>query len=276
MQHPVWPMAGTGHPDVQRYRALRRPGVSPTEAAIEGTWALAHALAASTPVHCVFVCHELVRGQETYDVVRRVVASGRTAVWSVGRRLLDRMTTRDGPDGVAAIVEVPPRSLDSLHIPASARILIADRVEMAGNAGTLIRCADGAGASAVIFTDPRTGLLHPQSVKASMGTIFSMPIVASTATAAITWAKDHRMSVVAADPRARRSYRELSPTGAVAIVVGSERLGLSDQWRHAADQTVSIPMLGRADSLNVGHAAALLLYEALHRAPPQHADRTRR
>jgi tRNA G18 (ribose-2'-O)-methylase SpoU len=70
--------------------------------------------------------------------------------------------------------------------------------------------------------------------------------------------------VVAADPGASVSYRDARYDGRVAIVLGCERRGVAPAWREAADVVVSIPMLGVADSLNVGHAAALLLYEALH------------
>ncbi|HVM08837.1 MAG TPA: TrmH family RNA methyltransferase [Acidimicrobiales bacterium] len=177
---------------------------------------------------------------------------------------MGRLATRDGPDGVAAVVQLADWQLGSLLVSERARVLVVDGAEMAGNVGSLIRCADGAGADAVIVTTPRARVLHPQAIKASMGTIFSMPIVEASPSDAVAWVRSQGMTIVAADPAAHRHYRDFSMRGPTAVVVGSERQGLSEDWRQAADVVVRIPMLGRADSLNIGHAAALLLYEALH------------
>jgi len=265
MEHQPARHAGPAHPSVRQYFAVRRHRGGPRHAAIEGVWALTRALDAGVPVHEVFVCDELVRGDDTTRALAR--AAGRdAAVHRVGRRLMERMTSRDGPDGVTAVVEVLEWDLESISVGTGGRVLIVDRAELPGNIGTLIRCADGAGASAIVLTDARAWPLHPQSIKASMGTIFAMPLVEASASDAIAWCRRAGLRIVAADPAAPVSYRACDLRGPVAIVVGSERLGLSDAWRQAADVLVRIPMLGRADSLNVGHAAALLLYEALHHA----------
>jgi TrmH family RNA methyltransferase len=99
-----------------------------------------------------------------------------------------------------------------------------------------------------------------------MGAVFSVPILEMGRTEALEWLRAAGFRLMAADPGAPLSYREADYRGRVAIVLGSERYGLPQFWRDTADVLVSIPMLGIADSLNVGHAAALLLYEALHRA----------
>jgi TrmH family RNA methyltransferase len=100
-------------------------------------------------------------------------------------------------------------------------------------------------------------------LKASMGTVLSLPVVDVERDEALRWLRRRGVRTIAADPAAPTSYRDARWIGPLAIVLGSERHGLAPFWRDAADVTVSIPMLGVADSLNVGHAAALLLYEAL-------------
>ena len=249
---------------VQQYLQLKQRGRGDArDAAIEGLWSLSRAVGAGVDVRTVFVCHELVRGPDT-PAVLAVVRSRGTRVVEVGRRTIERMTARDGPNGIAAIVRLRAWSLDSLATSRNSRVLVADRPELPGNIGTLIRCADGAGATGIVLTDPRARVLHPQAIKASMGTIFSMPVVETTAPAAVAWARRRRMRVVAADPGASTSYRTSELRGPVVVVVGSERFGLSELWRNSADLLVGIPMLGTADSLNVGQAAALILYEAAH------------
>jgi TrmH family RNA methyltransferase len=141
--------------------------------------------------------------------------------------------------------------------------VIADSFDLPGNLGTIIRCADGAGAAGVVVTDRRIRLTHPLVLKASMGTVFSLPVVDADRDAALGWLRTRHFRIMAAEPDAPITYRDVDYRGRIAIVVGSERHGLAAFWREAADVAVSIPMLGVADSLNVGHAAALLLYEAL-------------
>ena len=256
--------AGIGHPEVRRFLAIkhnRRPTTA-NAVALEGLWSIRHAIDAAIPVDVVFVCTSLLRGDDAHHAVDHLRAAG-AAVFEVSERVVARMVDRDGPDGLAAIARLHERQLDDIAIDASTRLVIADSFELAGNLGTLIRCADGAGASGVVVTDRRVRLTHPLVVKASMATVFSMRVVDVDRSDALTWIRDQRVRLVAADPAATTSYRDADYRGPVAVVVGSERYGLASFWRDAADAVVSIPMLGVADSLNVGHAAALLLYEAL-------------
>ncbi len=142
-------------------------------------------------------------------------------------------------------------------------MVVADRFELVGNLGTVVRCADGAGAAGVLAVDTPFRLSHPLLVKASMGTIFSTPVVSVGLEEALEWLNRNGFRLLAADPGASVPYDRADYRGPLAIVLGNERTGLSPAWAKAAGTLVSIPMLGVADSLNVGHAAALLLYEAL-------------
>lgn len=264
-QHPTKPVpAGTGHPAVQRFRDLRtnrRPNPH-LGVALEGLWALGHAVDAGLEIEAVFVCRALLRGPASEALVGRVAARG-APVFDVSERVLRRMVDRDGPDGLAAVARLRRWSLGAIPVRRASRFLVADNVELPGNLGTIVRCGDGAGAGAVLLTERRVRLTHPGVVKASMGTIFTMPVASGSAEEVFEWLRGHAVTIVAAHPDASVSYRAVAYEPPVAIVVGSERYGLSPFWREHADVVVSIPMLGTADSLNVGHAAALLLYEAL-------------
>jgi TrmH family RNA methyltransferase len=255
---------GADNPRVRQYINVKknRGGSHGTAVALEGLWTLRRALDACAVVEVIFVCPELLRGSDSDAVIRRAQKRG-ARMYEVSERVLGRMVDRDGPDGLAAVAHLPEHLLDDIRVVATTRVVVLDRIELAGNLGAIIRCADGAGAAAVILTDRRTRATHPLVVKSSMGTIFSMPIIDAAADKVISWARRGGMRIVAADPAASMSYRDARYEGAQAIVLGSERYGLSDEWRVAADLLVSIPMRGVADSLNVGHAAALLLYESL-------------
>jgi len=222
------------------------------------------------------VCPELVRGPATADAVAAARRQGADVV-EVGERLLRRLVSRDGPDGVAAIVELPEATLAGRSLAADDRLLVVDGCEIAGNLGSLVRCADAAGVRLVLATSLGTRVTHPAAVKASMGTLFRVPVVESSVPSAVAWLRGQGCEIVAADPGAPCSYRDHAFGTRAAVVVGSERRGLDAGWVTAADAVVSIPMLGAADSLNVGQAAALLLYEALSasRRRPARSSRDR-
>lgn len=264
-QHPSGlPQVGGSHPRVKQYLNIKRNrGPSPGVMTLEGTWALRAALDNGISVELALVCPPLLRGGEAVDLIGALHGRGATVV-QVSAKVFGRLTERDGPDGVAAIVRFSTATLDRIDVDSRSRLVVADRFELAGNLGTLIRAADGAGATAVLVTDRRLRITHPLVVKASMGTLFSTPIVDVSGEAARAWLATNGVRVVVADPGGPSSYRDADLRGPVALVLGSERYGVDHAWRAAADLLVSIPMLGQADSLNVGHAAALLLYEALH------------
>ncbi|HEY7106555.1 MAG TPA: RNA methyltransferase [Acidimicrobiia bacterium] len=259
------PSAGVKHPVVREYFQTKRNRVPDAVGAValEGLWAIRRAVDASVAIEAVFVCNALVRGADTDRLLRDVQAAGAVAL-QVTERVLRRMVDRDGPDGVAAIARLPTPSLDSLAVSDATGIVIADGFELIGNLGTLIRGADGAGMSAVVLTDRRVRVTHPLVVRASMGTVFSMPVIDAPAHETLAWLRRHDFRIVAADPHAPTSYRAVDYRGPLAIVLGSERRGLDPLWRAAAHHIVSIPMHGVADSLNVAVAGALLMYEALH------------
>ena len=136
-------------------------------------------------------------------------------------------------------------------------------VEKPGNLGAILRTADGAGAHAVIAADPRTDLFNPNAIRASLGTIFALPIIAATSAKTMTWLAVHGIRAVATVVEAPTDYTDADLRGPLAIVLGSEADGLSPAWRDGALTPISIPMHGTADSLNVSTAAAIILYEAV-------------
>jgi RNA methyltransferase, TrmH family len=136
-------------------------------------------------------------------------------------------------------------------------------VEKPGNLGAILRTADAAGVAAVIATDPVTDWGNPNVIRASKGTVLSVPVAASTSVRVLDWLTEHSITLVATTPGTDRLLTQADFSGPVAIAVGSEKYGLPDEWLARADVLVRIPMFGRADSLNVATAAAIVLYEAV-------------
>jgi TrmH family RNA methyltransferase len=166
------------------------------------------------------------------------------------------MAYRVEPEGVLAVVEAPRRTLP----PDPTLLLVVAGIEKPGNLGAMARSADAADADALLVADPAADPWNPNAIRASTGSVFTLPIVETTRdeVAALALAK------IAAVVGAPTTYTDADLTHPTALIVGPEDAGLDAAWRAIADVEVSIPVRGRtADSLNASTAAAILLYETL-------------
>ena len=142
-------------------------------------------------------------------------------------------------------------------------LVVAEAIEKPGNLGTILRSSDATGVDGLIVCDRCTDIHNPNVVRASVGTLFTIPVVEAAGEETFRWLKKNNIAIVAATPHAEKLYTEVDMNRALAIAVGTEQLGLSELWMKHADIQVRIPMHGVADSLNVATATTLLLYEAL-------------
>lgn len=179
------------------------------------------------------------------------------------RSVFEKISYREGPDGVLAVGPLVGRTLAELDLPENPLILVAEGLEKPGNLGALLRTADGAGVDAVIVCDSATDLNNPNVIRASIGTLFYLPVAESTSDEAVAFLKKKGLKILSAVPDAEAVYTEIDLNGPLAIVVGAEDRGLSAGWKTVSDLNVRIPMLGKNDSLNVSVSAAILLYEAV-------------
>lgn len=170
---------------------------------------------------------------------------------------------RGRPEGLLAVAPQHSRPLLEHQPPPNALYLIAEAMEKPGNLGTLLRSADGAGASGVIVCDPCTDVWHPDVVRGSVGAFFTIPFFECESQSALAWCRAHGIQTLAATPQAEVLYTAVDLTGPVAIAVGTEQYGLSETWLREADCQIKLPMLGTTNSLNVAVAATLLLYEVV-------------
>ena len=185
-------------------------------------------------------------------------------VFYLSKELYAKVAYREGTEGVIAEVRWKERSLDELLTGKdSPLIMVMERVEKPGNLGAVLRSADAAGADGVILCDPLTDLYNPNLIRASIGAIFTVPVVACTSAEAIAWLKANNIRILTAQLQDSAPYYDVDMACGTALVMGTEATGLTDAWRQAADAHILIPMLGRLDSLNVSVSAAILLYEAV-------------
>ena len=169
--------------------------------------------------------------------------------------------------GIVAVVDIAHASLAEAVRPGARLIAIVADVRDPGNAGTVIRTADAAGADAVVLAGESVELANPKVVRASAGSVFHLPVVAQVSVPdAVAAAQEAGLTVVAADVSGAEGLGAAGDDGAVAWLFGNEARGLSAEHLALADSAVRIPIFGRAESLNLAAAAAVCLYSSAIRS----------
>ena len=255
---------GAAHPAFKQLLRIRRGSVAAHECPVvaEGLWAVQLLLRLGTPIEQLFCCPDLIHSDSARACA--AAAAGRASrAYQLSARNMHRVSDRDAPEGLLALVKMPRWPLDRVRIGERALVAVADGLENPGNLGTLLRTADGAGVDLVMITNGRARVSHPQVFRASHGMCLKVPHVEFTrAEDAIAWLREHGCAIHLVAPGGGVHYRQLDVRGRTALVFGSERFGLSPAWAQQGFRRVAIPMLGAADSLNVAAAAAILMYEA--------------
>ena len=228
---------------------------------IDGARELRRALEAGVTVVEAFVCEPLLAGPDARAVFDRLRANG-TTLHTTSEPVFAKLAFGERAEGIVAVVRIPTTRLDDLVLPPVPLVVVIEGVEKPGNVGALLRSADGAGVDAVVVASPRTDLFNPNAIRASAGTIFSVPLAVAATADVIAWLRARSIRIVAAQVEAERLYTATNLRGPVAIVVGAEDDGLTDAWTGPEVDAVRLPMLGVADSLNVSVSGAVLLYEA--------------
>ena len=213
--------------------------------------------------YAVFHCPELyLKNENEAQLVADAERVG-ADVFTCSRTAFVKMAYKERPDGLLMTGPHVAKRLADLELPPNALVIVTESIEKPGNLGTILRSADAAKVSAVIVCDRTTDIHNPNVVRASTGTMFSVPIVEASSDEALAWLKGKGFKILAATPHAEKLHFEVDLTGNVAIALGAEQYGLTAKWMDGAELRVRIPMLGLADSLNVSAAATILVYEAV-------------
>ncbi len=231
----------------------------------EGLWAFKKLIEFNCEIRSIIVCFDFIFTADAYEALKEISKNCRF-LFAVSGKTFEKISQRDKPDGLLAVSVLPKYDINEFNPKPSDKsvVLVLDGIEIPGNIGTMIRMADGAGVDAVFICNRKARLSHPKLVKGSMGAILSVPIYEfSDIEDCYGWLNKHAFTVYLADTRATHHYYD-EPFGKnAAIVMGSERYGISRQWYGYENVMISIPMRGHVDSLNVGVAATVLAYEAI-------------
>jgi TrmH family RNA methyltransferase len=232
---------------------------------VEGARETGRALAAGIVPVEAYLCPELAVGPEAAHLRTRLERLARergTRLFTVTPEVFARLAVREESGGIMLVIPFVTMPLADLSLRRPPFVAVVDRPEKPGNLGAILRTADAAGVDAVVVCGG-TDVHNPNVVRASLGTLFTVPVAEAPVAEVVRWLQAQAVRIVVADPAAPRRYTDADLTGPVAVVAGSEAEGLDPLWLAAADEQVAIPMFGQTDSLNLATSMALLLYEVI-------------
>jgi TrmH family RNA methyltransferase len=250
------------NPKIKQIAQLAKLRVRRTEGlfVIEGMREIGLARDAGYVMQQVFWCPTI---QSQYPVAQFLAELPEDVpIYEINDNLFAKIAYRDNVDGVLVLAQTRELPLDQLNLSANPLILVLESVEKPGNLGAILRTADAAGVDAVIVCDPQTDIYNPNVVRSSLGCLFTCQIAVDSSANVQAFLKQHGIAAYATTLAGAQWYHVTDFTIPCAIILGTEAQGLSDFWLKSADAQITIPMLGKVDSLNVSTSTAILVYEA--------------
>jgi TrmH family RNA methyltransferase len=177
--------------------------------------------------------------------------------------VFEKIAYRTGVPNVVAVFRTKTPSLADLRLSECPLLLVMEAVEKPGNLGAMLRTADAAGVDAVLVCDPHTDIFNPNCIRASLGAIFTVPVVAASSEEAVAFLRSKQIKIMATWLEAAKPLYTADLRQPLAFVLGAEATGISQCWVEQADERLIIPMNGQVDSLNVSASAAVVLFEAV-------------
>lgn len=228
---------------------------------VEGAREIRLALSAGCKPTDLFFCAERLSTREGGEESRSSFHADHC--FPVSPHVFQKLAYREDSDGMIAVLEPPGFRLSSLESATNPLFIVLESVEKPGNLGAILRTADAAGVTGVLVCDPRADIYNPNTIRSSVGCVFTVPVVPCSSAEAISWLKKNNIRILTAALNAQRFYHECNLQGPAALVMGTEATGLTGQWLQAADENIMIPMRGKIDSLNVSVSTAILVFEAM-------------
>ncbi len=261
MQKPL--IASTSNPLIKQARALRQKKARNESGLflVEGIHHVGGAVAAGWEIESILYASGLLISPFAHDLISRFSFKPQP----VTAQVMESLADKENPQGIIAIVRQKKSQFKDIKLFTRAVALVSPQDP--GNVGTILRTMDAVGADVLFLLDPLKGtrssveLYHPTVVRASMGTLFWVPVIQTSFDDFISWARNGNVQLIGTSAKAEGDYQTLIPQIPWVLVLGSEQKGLSPEQTAACDVTVSLPMRGRVSSLNLAIAAGVLLYQ---------------
>ena len=256
-------ITSSSNPKINEVMDIRRrkSGAGHASFIIEGPHLLDMALAADTSIREVFFTEAFGIKEEGQKLLGRLSKSAR--LYEVADHLLLKLAETETPQGIIAVATHSPLTLEKLQLRDNPLLVVSDGIQDPGNLGTIVRTADAAGADGVIILPGTCDVYMQKVIRATSGSLFNIPVARAAVDEFLGWLSVHNIKLAVTASGAGNYFFEADLDQPVAFVFGNEAHGVQDRMRRAADMVLSIPIYGRAESLNVAASAAICLYEAV-------------
>ena len=258
-------ISSRNNPKIKQVRLLKERKARQVSglAVVEGIFPVGEAIAAAQErrvrIESIFYAPHLLRSVFASGLVEGQASQG-VACFATSEEVFTSIAEKDNPQGVLALVRPAVYSLDELNPQTASWCVALVSPQDPGNVGTVLRTLDAVGASCLILLENSLDPYQPGVVRASMGLVFWKPVVSASFAEFISWAHGHAYRLYGTSARGQEDYRRVAYRKPCVLLLGSEREGLTPEQRAACDVTVSMPMGGRATSLNLAVAAGVMLY----------------
>lgn len=235
---------------------------------VEGFRELRRAVDGGLRIRDVFAAPSDWTGRQEAGLVDEIAGSG-ARISVLSSKAFASIASQDAPDGLLGVARIPRVDLSvQPDVAADSLFVVVEGIERPGNLGTIARTAVAADVSGLILCDPQVDAFHPEVVRASVGTLFTVPLSVVAVPDLVAWARANEVRLMVTTPDTDDLYFDADVTGPTALVMGSEKNGITDAMRAAADVLVRIPMSAAIDSLNVGVATGIVLFDVVRARRP--------
>jgi TrmH family RNA methyltransferase len=246
---------------IRLVRALKHRKIREAEGRflVEGLFHLGEAIEAKAEIDFVLTAPELIRN-DFGEKVLSILEDSEIAFFEVEKEILEELSPRDKSSGFLAVCKSKTLELGDIEKSEGQRWVALINAQDPGNLGSILRTVDAIGGTGVILIDGGVDAYHPSAVRAGMGSHFWKSIVRASFAEFATWAKSNNVQVLGSSAKDGKEIGKIEATAPYALLMGSEREGLSDEQKAICDQLIRLPMHGRSTSLNLSVAAGILLY----------------
>jgi len=208
----------------------------------------------------IIICSEII-SNENLSFIKKFFKHFN--LFDFSKKLFDDISYKKNEDGILAIVQNKNNSIDDFKLSKNPYILVVESPEKPGNIGALLRTADAAGMDGLIIANPKTELYNPNTIRSSLGSLFSMQIATDSTENVINFLTKNDIQICSTYVEKSKNYLDINYSKPSAIVIGKESSSLTSVWRNKSDELISIPMKGKMDSLNLSVCAAIVIFEGL-------------
>jgi len=228
---------------------------------VEGLKEVDIAARVGTEFEKVLFCPQIISEADVLSVIGK--HNSNVSLFELTEEVFSKISYRESTGGLVCMAKTIKTALKDLKVEDNSVFIVLESVEKPGNLGAVCRIADAAKVNGIIICDPLSDIYNPNTVRASLGCVFSVNIVGSDTDNVIKWLKDNNIQSYAAELNASEFYHQTTLTGKTALIFGTEATGLTNRWLDEADFRIKIPMSGNIDSLNVSVSVAIIVFEAM-------------